>query len=82
MFYEKSNITDKYHYINISYDELLQKSDDEVDIWIDDLREHIITQWDEENQPPVIGQNRGEIIHNWSKLFGYDVNEFFIEHDR
>ena len=51
MFYEKSNITDKYHYINITYDELLQKSDEEVDIWIDELREHIITQWDEENQP-------------------------------
>ncbi len=76
-FYEKSNITDKYHYINISYDELLQKSDAEVDSWIDELREYIITQWDEENQPPVIGQNRGDIIHNWSKLFGYDVNEFF-----
>ena len=77
MFYEKSNITDKYHYINITYDELLHKSDEEVDIWIDELREHIITQWDEENQPPVIGQNRGDIIHNWSKLFGYDVNDFF-----
>ena len=46
-FYEKSNITDKDNPINITYDELLHKSDSEVDKWIEELRAYVITQWDE-----------------------------------
>ena len=69
-FYEKSNITDKDNPINITYDELLHKSDSEVDKWIEELRDYVITQWDEHGQPPVIGQNEKDIIKNWKKLFG------------
>ena len=78
-FYEKSNITDKDNPINITYDELLHKSDSEVDKWIEELRDYVITQWDEHGQPPVIGQNEKDIIKNWKKLFGYDVKSFFNE---
>ena len=78
-FYQKSNIADKNNPINITYDELLHKSDSEIDIWIDELREYVITQWDQNGQPPVIGQNEDTIISNWKKLFGYDVKSFFIE---
>ena len=78
-FYQKSNIADKNNPINITYDELLHKSDSEIDTWIDELREYVITQWDENGQPPVIGQNEDTIISNWKKLFGYDVKSFFIE---
>ena len=78
-FYEKSNITDKDNPINITYDELLHKSDSEVDEWIEGLRDYVITQWDEHGQPPVIGQNEKDIIKNWKKLFGYDVKSFFNE---
>ena len=66
-FYEKSNITDKDNPINITYDELLHKSDSEVDKWIEELRDYVITQWDEHGQPPVIGQNEKDIIKNWKK---------------
>ncbi len=69
-FYEKSTIADKDNPINITYDELLCKSDSEVDSWIDELRTYVITQWDEFGQPPVIGQNEKDIISNWRKLFG------------
>ena len=78
-FYQKSNIADKTNPINITYDELLHKSDSEIDTWIDELRTYVITQWDDNGQPPVIGQNEETIISNWKKLFGYDVKSFFIE---
>ena len=76
-FYEKSNIASKSNPLNITYDEILHKSTEELDLWIDELRQYIITQWDEEGQPPVIGQNEEDIIKNWRKLFGYDVDSFY-----
>ena len=78
-FYEKSNIASKSNPLNITYDEILHKSTEELDLWIDELRQYIITQWDDEGQPPVIGQNEEDIIKNWRKLFGYDVDSFFDE---
>ena len=76
-FYEKSNIASVTNPLNITYDEILHKSTKELDSWIDELRQYIITQWDDEGQPPVIGQNEEDIIKNWKKLFGYDVDSFF-----
>ena len=81
-FYEKSNIASKSNPLNITYDALLQKSNQELDSWIDDLREYVITQWDDKGQPPVIGQNEDEMISNWRKLFGYDVDSFFTEENK
>ena len=76
-FYEKSNIASKSNPLNITYDQILHKSTEELDLWIDELRQYIITQWDDEGQPPVIGQNEEDIIKNWRKLFGYDVDSFY-----
>ena len=76
-FYEKSNITDVNNPVNITYGELLKKSPNEVDVWIDELRDYVITQWDDNHQPPVIGQNEEDIIRKWSKLHEVNVNEFF-----
>ena len=78
-FYERSNITDENNPINITYDELLHKSNTDIDTWIDELRDYVITQWDDNGQPPVIGQDEDTIIKNWKKLFGYDVDSFFDE---
>ncbi len=78
-FYEKSNIATSDNPINITYDEVLHKNDQELDVWIDELRQYVITQWDDKGQPPVIGQNEDEMISNWKKLFGYDVDSFFDE---
>ena len=81
-FYEKSSIASISNPLNITYDALLQKTDQELDSWIDELRNYVITQWDENGQPPVIGQNEDEIISNWRKLFGYDVDSFFTEENK
>ena len=81
-FYEKSNIASKSNPLNITYDQILHKSTKELDLWIDELRQYIITQWDDEGQPPVIGQNEEDIIKNWKKLFGYDVKSFFTEENK
>ena len=81
-FYSRSNITDKDNPINITYGELLEKSSSELDKWIINLRTYVIKQWDENGQPPVIGQNEKEMISNWKKLFGYDVKSFFIEEQK
>ena len=67
-FYSRSNITDKDNPINITYGELLEKSSSELDKWIINLRTYVIKQWDENGQPPVIGQNKKEMISNWKKL--------------
>ena len=79
-FYEKSNITDVNNPVNITYGELLKNSPNEVDVWIDELRDYVITQWDN-GQPPVIGQNEEDIIKKWSKLQEVNVHDekFFNE---
>jgi len=76
-FYEKSNIATTDNPLNITYDEILQKSFEELDSWIDELRLYVITQWDKEGQPPVIGKNEDEIIKGWSKLKDFDVDSFY-----
>ena len=81
-FYEKSTITDKNNPINITYNKLLLKKSSEVNKWIDELREYIITQWDEAGQPPVIGQNEDEIISKWLKCYSVDTNNFFTEKNK
>ena len=65
--------------VNITYGELLKKSPNEVDVWIDELRDYVITQWDDNHQPPVIGQNEEDIIKKWSKLHEVNVKEFFTK---
>ena len=81
-FYEKSNIASISNPLNITYDALLHKTSKELDSWIDELRDYVITQWDDYGQPPVIGQNEDEMISNWRKLFGYDVDSFFTEENK
>ena len=81
-FYEKSNIASVANPVNITYDQILQKTSKELDSWIDELRHYIIDQWDNEGQPPVIGKTEEEIISGWKKLFGYDVESFFDEENK
>jgi len=82
LYYEKSKIANKDNPINITYGELIQKSDKDVEQWIDDLRDWVIDQWDNHGQPPVIGKNKDDIISNWKKLKDFNVDTFFTEDNK
>ena len=76
-FYEKSNIVNFES--NILYDELIQKTEEEVDAWIDRLREEVMTEWDSETNPtpPTIGKNEDELVKAWAQLRSYDIKNFY-----
>ena len=53
-YYERSGILESK--INITYHELFCKTDEELDVWIEEVRQYIIEDWDERGTPPMVGQ--------------------------
>ena len=78
-YYEKSGLLDAE--INITYHEVFQKSDEELGVWIDSVRQYIVSEWDEKGIPPAIGQSRDEIIDSFKKLRDYKVRDFIEKDD-
>ena len=78
-FYERSNITDKTNPVNKTYDDILNMSQEEIDTWINDLRNDVIGRWDNDGIPPVIGKNEEQIIKGWHKLKDYDTEKFWFD---
>ena len=78
-FYEKSNIVNFES--NVLYDDLVKMSFDELDKWIDRLREEIMEQWDDPDSPtpPTIGKNEEDMIKAFSQLRSYDIDDFYID---
>ena len=65
-YYEKSGVIDSK--INITYHELFQKTDEQLDEWIEEVRQHLIEDWDERGIPPMVGQNIDQIISSFKKV--------------
>ena len=65
-YYEKSGILDSE--VNITYHELFCKTDDELDLWIEEVRQYIIKEWDEKGIPPLVGQSIEDIIKSFKGL--------------
>jgi len=78
-YYEKSSILDSK--INITYDELFRKDDDELDEWIEEVRQYVIKEWDEKGIPPLVGQSIKDIIKSFKKLREYDIHGFVEKAD-
>ena len=78
-YYEKSGILDSE--INITYHELFIKTDDELDEWIEEVRQYVIKEWDEKGIPPLVGQSIGDIIKSFKKLREYDIHGFVEKAD-
>ena len=78
-YYEKSSILDSK--INITYDELFRKGDDELDEWIEEVRQYVIKEWDEKGIPPLVGQSIKDIIKSFKKLREYDIYGFVEKDD-
>ena len=78
-FYTKSNIVNFES--NVMYDDLIGMTDEEVDSWIDLLRNEVITQWNNEESPtpPTIGKVEEGIVKAFSSLRSYDTSGFFSE---
>ena len=77
-YYERSGILESP--INITYHELFCKNDEELDEWIEEVRQYIITEWDDHGIPPMIGQSIEDITKGFRKLREYDIHGF-IEKD-
>jgi len=78
-YYEKSGIMDSK--VNITYDELFRKTDEELDEWIEEARQYIIEDWDERGTPPMVGQTIETIISSFRKLREYDIHGFVEKAD-
>ena len=78
-YYEKSGILDSK--INITYDELFHKNDDELDEWIEEVRQYVMREWDEKGIPPLVGQSIEDIIKSFKKLREYDIHGFVGKDD-
>ena len=72
-FYEKNNLVDWEQ--NITFHQLLLKSKEELEIWLDDLRDYIVTTWNERNSTRS-GKTEKDIIAQFNKLQRYDVSKF------
>ena len=77
-YYERSGILESK--INITYHELFCKTDEELDDWIEEVRQYIIEDWDERGIPPMVGQSIEDIKKGFRKLRDYNIRGF-IERD-
>tara|TARA_R110000851_G_scaffold327964_3_gene498104 strand:+ start:1414 stop:3183 length:1770 start_codon:yes stop_codon:yes gene_type:complete len=78
-FYEKSNIVNFDS--NVLYDDLVKMTFEELDVWVDNLREEVISQWNDpiNPTPPSIGKNEEGMIKAFSQLRSYPVKDFYID---
>ena len=73
-YYEKSGILESK--INITYHELFCKNDEELDDWIEEVRQYIIKDWDVRGIPPMVGQSIEDIKKGFRKLREYNIRGF------
>ena len=78
-YYERSSILDSK--INITYHELFTKTDEELDAWIEEVRQYIIEDWDERGTPPMVGQSIEDIKKGFRKLREYNIRGFIEKDD-
>ena len=78
-YYERSGILESK--INITYHELFCKTDEELDDWIEEVRQYIIEDWDERGIPPMVGQSIEDIKSGFRKLRDYNIRGFIEKDD-
>ena len=78
-YYERSSILESK--INITYHELFTKTDEELDQWIEEVRQYIIEDWDERGTPPMVGQSIEDIKKGFRKLREYNIRGFIEKDD-
>ena len=74
-FYEKSDILSWPS--NITYGELVTFDDNRFYEWAEDLRMRVLTDWDNNGKPPVVGRTEEEINQSFSKLRQFNASSIF-----
>ena len=74
-FYEKSDILSWPS--NITYGELVTFDDNRFYEWAEDLRMRVLTDWDNNGKPPVVGRTEEEINHSLNSV-SLTLHLFFI----
>lgn len=69
-------------YINPTFHELLQKSEDELTKWIEDSRSKILKVWDETGTPPLSGLALEEMQDEFRQMRSYKVLRNFQRKDQ
>jgi hypothetical protein len=67
------------HEVNKTFEEILWMTDEEFTQWLRDMRKAIVYSWDVLGNPPAIGRNRDEIVHQFRELKKLNVNEIEFE---
>ena len=78
-YYERSSILESK--INITYHELFTKTDEELDQWIEEVRQYIIEDWDVNGTPPMVGQSIEDIKKGFRTLRAYNIRGFIEKDD-
>ena len=64
---------------NLTYGEIQQFSFPQLSKWVYELRDEIITIWDENGTPPLVGKSKEDIIKSFSKLKDYPIENLLVE---
>ena len=67
--------------INITFEELLNFSEEQITKWVIDVRKKVIEVWDKYDIPPLNGRSKEEIINEFSKMSGENVQPFLHTDD-
>lgn len=62
--------------INKTFEEVLWMTEDEFRQWVSDFRKTILDVWDTYGNPPMVGYDEDEIIHQFNQLEKFPVHEF------
>jgi hypothetical protein len=64
---------------NKKFEEILTMTKDEFREWAIQLRKTIVSLWDEKGQPPRVGYNEDEILHQFNQMTSFPVFKFLIK---
>jgi hypothetical protein len=56
--------------VNVTFDEMLQMTDQEFEIWVNHMRSTVLRVWDENGIPPLSGMDESEMCEEFRKMSG------------
>ena len=79
-FHEKNPLVESE--LNITFEQVLRLSPEEVREWLAKLRDEARRIWDEEGCPPALtGKTEKEIIQSFQDLYGFNFNNIVKSSD-